>query len=206
MTHKDPKAALRTEAAARRALAFEANPLAGQTLSAVLPREALPPPGAVVSGYVPFRTEIDPRPLMERMAGRGARLALPVTRPKGHDGPLVFRLWEPHHALRPGHFRVHEPHDDAEAVEPDLLLVPLLAFDRAFHRLGYGAGHFDRTLAELRARKSVVAIGLAYSVQEIDELPRQAHDQVLDAVLTERAYVAARSGQSTMRSGGNADR
>lgn len=186
------KAALRSEAADRRARAWAANPLAGETLAALFPSEALPPAGAVVSGYVPFRTEIDPRPLMLRLSALGARLALPVTPPKGSDEALVFRLWEPHHPLTPGHFRIEEPHADAEAVEPDFLLVPLLAFDRTGHRLGYGAGHFDRTIERLRAKKPVKAIGLAFAVQETDALPAQPHDQPLDAVVTERAYIAPR--------------
>ncbi len=186
----NPKAALRTQAAVKRAEAFEANPLAGQTAAAILPREATPKPGSVVSGYAPIRTEIDPGPLMLRLQALGARLALPVTPPKGSRGGLVFRLWEPHHPLARGHFQVDEPLASAPEVEPDLLLVPLLAFDKARHRLGYGAGYFDRTLERLRATKTVTAIGLAYAVQEVDLIPAGAHDQRLDAVLTERAYIA----------------
>jgi 5-formyltetrahydrofolate cyclo-ligase len=187
----EAKAALRAEAAARRARAQAANPLAGQTLAALFPA-ALLAPGAVVSGYSPFRTEVDPRPLMRRLAALGARLALPVTPPRGSSDGLSFRAWSPHEALAPGHFSVHEPPDTAPEVEPDLVLVPLLAFDRSGHRLGYGAGHFDRTLARLRAFKPVTAVGLAYAVQEVPALPFGPHDEKLDGILTERGYMDLR--------------
>jgi 5-formyltetrahydrofolate cyclo-ligase len=185
-----PKTALRARAALARARAHSANPMAGATLSAVFPRALLPRPDAVVAGYWPFRTEIDPRPLMGRLARLGARLALPVTPAKGSDAPLSFRLWTPGGALAPGAFRVHEPGEDCETVAPDLLLVPLLAFDRSGRRLGYGAGHYDRTLAGLRAARPTPAIGLAFAAQEVERVPTDPHDQHLDGVVTERAYTA----------------
>ena len=183
------KAALRREAAVRRAAAFAANPLAGLTLAARLPRGAMPEPGAVVAAYWPFRTEVDPRPLMRRLAAAGARLALPVTPPRGVTEPLRFHAWTPGEALEPSPFGVHEPRLGKEAVEPDLLLVPLLAFDRNGGRLGYGAGHYDRTLQRLRATKPIRAIGLAFAVQERASVPTGTHDQPLDALLTERAFI-----------------
>jgi 5-formyltetrahydrofolate cyclo-ligase len=188
MSQTPLKAELRTLAAQRRGRAFAANPVAGHTLSAVAPR-ALVVPGQIVSGYFPFRSEIDPRPLMRRLALGGARLALPVTPPKGSDRPLVFRAWSLDDLLAPGHFKVHEPAAHAETLEPDLVLVPLLAFDRHGGRLGYGAGHFDRTLERLATIKPFRAIGLAYAVQEVDVVPTDPHDHPLDAVLTERAYI-----------------
>ena len=148
--------------------------------------------GAVVSGYWPFRTEIDPRPLMRRLARLGATVALPATPAKGADAPLTFRLWRDADALSRGSFGVREPPPDAPVLEPDLVLVPLLAFDRIGHRLGYGAGHFDRTLERLRALKPVTAIGLAYAVQAVDALPYGPHDQKLDGVCSERGYTALR--------------
>jgi 5-formyltetrahydrofolate cyclo-ligase len=181
---------MRAEAALRRAKAQAANPTAGATLSAVLPREALPPAGAVVAGYWPFRTEIDPTPLMARLARLGARLALPVTPPKGSDEALTFRAWTPQTPLQTGAFGVPEPGPDCETVEPDLLLAPLLAFDRSGRRLGYGAGHYDRTLQALRARRRVTALGLAYAAQEVERTPVHDHDQLLDAIVTEAAYIA----------------
>ncbi len=175
--------------ARRRAQAFAANPVAGWTLSAWLPTAAIPKAGEVVSAYWPFRTEIDPRPLMQRLIRAGVRIALPLTPAKGSDEPLRFCTWSPGDGLCPGGFGVHEPHPGAETVEPDLLLVPLLAFDRRGGRLGYGAGHYDRTLQRLRAIKPIRAIGLAFAAQEVDAVPTQAHDKPLDAILTERAFI-----------------
>jgi 5-formyltetrahydrofolate cyclo-ligase len=192
MTQVQAKTELRVRAAVVRAQAQACNPVAGDTLSAHLPRALIPQPGAVAAGYWPFRSEIDPRPLMARLARSGVRLALPVTPGKGSDAALSFRLWRPDRPLAPGAFRVHEPDPECETVEPDLLLVPLLAFDRTGHRLGYGAGHYDRTLAELHARKPIVAIGLAFAAQEVDRIPADGHDQILDGVVTERAYIGVR--------------
>jgi len=180
------KAALRTEMAARRAALHAAQPLAGWLLSGRLPRIE-GPPGAV-SGYWPFRSEIDPRPLMRRFAQAGWRVALPVTPPKGVEAPLTFRLWADGVAMADHAFGMREPHPDAESLRPDVVLVPLLAFDPRGHRLGYGAGHYDRTLAGLRAAGPVRAIGLAFAGQEVDALPTHDGDQPLDAILTERAY------------------
>jgi 5-formyltetrahydrofolate cyclo-ligase len=192
MTDRPTKAALRTHAAERRAHAAAANPLAGETLSALLPARLVAGPGAVVSGYWPFRSEIDPRPLMRRLSQAGARLALPVTPERASHAPLTFRIWTPESVLAPGSFQVHEPPPESETVEPDLLLVPLLAFDRAGHRLGYGAGHFDRTLQRLRALKPLTAVGLAYAAQEVASLPADPHDEKLDGIVTEKAYIEVR--------------
>ena len=108
-------------------------------------------PGAVVAGYSPIRSEIDPLPLMRRLAAQGAQLALPVI--VARDQPLMFRVWAPGNALRRGPLGILEPPFEAGEIIPDILLVPLAAFDRAGHRIGYGAGHYDRTLAQLRAVK-----------------------------------------------------
>ena len=143
----------------------------------------------MVSAYWPFRTEIDPRPLMRRLIHAGARIALPVTPAKGSAEALRFKIWAAGDELHPGAFGVHEPHPGAEAAEPDLLLVPLLAFDRSGGRLGYGAGHYDRALERLRAIKPLRAIGLAFAAQEVDTVPTKTHDQPLDAILTERAFI-----------------
>ena len=189
------KASLRAEMAQRRAAAHAANPLAGMTLAARWPRAALPPPGAVVSAYWPFRHEIDPRPLMKRLAALGYVLALPMTPEKGSRDPLHFSRWSTDVVLTPRSFGVHEPASDAEHLTPDLLLVPLLAFDRRGGRLGYGAGHYDRTLKGLRAANPRVrAIGVAFAAQEVEHLPTEPHDQPLDAVLTERAYIPITPG------------
>ncbi len=189
MTEPVLKTHMRAEAALRRAEANAANPTAGATLSAVLPRDALPASGAVVAGYWPFRTEIDPRPLMARLARLGVRLALPVTPPKGSDAPLAFRAWNPETPLQRGAFGVPEPGPEAGTVEPELLLVPLLAFDRSGRRLGYGAGHYDRTIEALRAARPIIALGLAFARQEVERTPVHDHDQLLDAIVTEASYI-----------------
>ena len=182
----DPKRALRAEWAERRADLFARQPLAGQTLSTHLP--SLQEPPGVVAGYWPMRSEIDPRPLMARFARSGWRLALPVTPSRGTEGGLAFRLWTSDATMAPHAFGMQEPPASAETTRPDLVLVPLLAFDAAGHRLGYGAGHYDRTLERLRAEGPVKAIGVAFAGQGTDALPSTSYDQPLDAILTERGY------------------
>lgn len=185
------KTVLRLAARERRDELAAAQPNAGATLALLFPTTLPLDVGSVVAGYVPFRGEIDPRPLLAALAARGALTALPVTPPRGSDAPLSFRLWSEAEPLAPGSFGVHEPHGSAALVEPDLLLVPLLAFDRYGGRLGYGAGHYDRTLSRLRALKPVWAIGLAFAGQQIARVPSEAHDQPLDGVLTEAGYLPA---------------
>ena len=186
------KERLRTQAARVRAAAHAAEPLAGERLADRFPDALRPPPGAVVAGHQPFRTEIDPRPLLRALARSGCVLALPVTPPRGSDDGLVFRLWREGDALVRSAFGVHEPPSDAPLVEPDLVLTPLLAFDRSGARLGYGAGHYDRTLPRLTARRGFRAVGLAYAAQEVERLPAEAHDHPLDGIVTERAYIPVR--------------
>jgi 5-formyltetrahydrofolate cyclo-ligase len=147
--------------------------------------------GAVVSGYWPIKCEIDPLPLMRRLSAQGAALALPVI--AGRDQSLLFRAWSADSQLLRGQLGIMEPSPQSAIALPDILLVPLAAFDRAGHRIGYGAGHYDRTLAQLRAMKPVVAIGLAFAVQEIDAIPSLPHDVRLDYVLTEIATIDFRS-------------
>jgi 5-formyltetrahydrofolate cyclo-ligase len=143
--------------------------------------------GAVVAGYWPLGSEMDVRPLMLRLAAAGVEIALPVTR--AADRPLEFRRWRPGDGLEMGAHGVSQPKPDAPAVIPTVLLVPLLAFDTAGWRLGYGAGYYDRTLAGLRGRlldARPLAIGIAYAAQEMADLPRHAGDQRLDGIVTER--------------------
>ena len=115
----------------------------------------------------------------------------PVTPPRDQPSPLTFRAWTPGETLARGSFGVHEP-TEGEIVTPDLILVPLLAFDRRGHRLGYGQGHFDRTLEALRNKGKVAAVGLAFAGQELPEIPTEPHDQALDAILTEKEYIPVR--------------
>ncbi len=134
---------------------------------------------AIVAGYWPVRDEADPRALMAALAARGVILALPRIAAKG--AALSFHRWREGDALIDNHHGIAEPSADCEIVVPDIVLVPLLAFDTFGHRLGYGGGYYDRTLAALGAR----SIGIAYAGQEVDTLSRESHDHPLDAVLTE---------------------
>jgi 5-formyltetrahydrofolate cyclo-ligase len=182
---------LRAAALARRgALSVEAQAHAAQAVAARgLPVDVVN--DAIVSGYWPIRNEIDPMPLMRHLAARGARLGLPVI--AGRDQPLIFRAWTADAQLLRGQLGIMQPSPQSATVEPDIVLVPLAAFDRAGHRIGYGAGHYDRTLLQLRGSKPIVAIGLAFAVQEIETIPTLPHDVRLDYVLTEDRTIDFRS-------------
>jgi 5-formyltetrahydrofolate cyclo-ligase len=121
----------------------------------------------------------------------GARLALPVI--TARDSPLQFRAWTLDDKLQRGPLGIPEPSPEAAEIVPDILLVPLAAFDRSGHRIGYGAGHYDRTLAQLRALRTIIAIGLAFAAQEIPGVSASAHDARLDLVLTENETIDFRS-------------
>jgi 5-formyltetrahydrofolate cyclo-ligase len=142
---------------------------------------ALPP--GVVAGYWPMRSEADPRPLMAELSALGHPLALPSVVKRA--APLLFRCWQEGDPLGRGAYGTSEPLQTAAPVVPSVLLVPLLAFDAEGYRLGYGGGYYDRTLAALRVRQTVLAIGIAYAGQEIPAVPHEAHDLRLDAVLSE---------------------
>jgi 5-formyltetrahydrofolate cyclo-ligase len=138
---------------------------------------------AVVAGYWPVRDEADPRALMQILSARGSKLALP--RIDAKDAALSFREWREGDALVDNHHGIAEPRADAETVTPDVVFVPLLAFDARGHRLGYGGGYYDRTLDALRAKGKILAIGVAYAGQEVAEILSEQHDHALDAVITE---------------------
>jgi 5-formyltetrahydrofolate cyclo-ligase len=138
--------------------------------------------GIVVSGFAAIRDEINPAPLMTWLQAEGFRLALPVMQGKGK--PLLMRAWTPGDVLNPVAWGIAEPLDDKPAVEPDIVLVPLLAFDARGYRLGYGGGFYDRTLARLRKLKPIVAVGIAYDEQRVDAVPAESYDERLDWVLT----------------------
>jgi 5-formyltetrahydrofolate cyclo-ligase len=140
-----------------------------------------------VSGFFPYKSEIDTRPLLGLLAGEGWTTALPIVIANGE--PLIFRRWYPGQPTMPGMWDIPQPTEDSPLIEPDVLLVPMLAFDRKGYRLGYGGGFYDRTLALLRAKKSVTAIGVAYAGQEVDSVPRDAHDQPLDFIMTEKEVI-----------------
>jgi 5-formyltetrahydrofolate cyclo-ligase len=148
--------------------------------------------GTAVSGYLPINGEIDVRPLLAGLGVRGHPLALPVvTAPRS---PLAFRAWVDGAPLEDGPFGTCHPAEAAVGVVPDLLVVPLLAFDRAGRRLGYGGGYYDRTLMALRTEKSVLAVGVAYSEQEVADVPCDDTDALLDWVVTDREVIATGAG------------
>ena len=154
----------------------------------------LPAAGAAVAGYWPVRGEIDPRPLLRLLHARGCALALPALLRDG--GGMEFRFWTPDTGLVAGAFSIPVPPPQGGVMAaPDILLVPLLAFDRRLYRLGYGGGHYDRALARLRrAKPETLAFGLAFAAQETGPLPREAHDQPLDGVLTPSGLIGGNGG------------
>jgi 5-formyltetrahydrofolate cyclo-ligase len=188
----DPsKADLRAAALAKRdALSDKQRAAAAKAVA----RQGLPieiTQGSIVSGYSPIRSEIDPVPLMRTLAAQGARLALPAVMARGKS--LAFRAWSPDDRLMLGPLGILEPSPAAAEIIPDIMLVPLAAFDRSGHRIGYGAGHYDYTLAHLRKMKAITAIGLAFAAQEIEAIPALQHDVALDYVLTETKVFDFRS-------------
>jgi 5-formyltetrahydrofolate cyclo-ligase len=143
--------------------------------------------GAVVSGFSPMKSEINPVPLMRKLADAGANLALPAI--AGRGKPLVIRAWNFGEPLTSGQWGIREPMPEAPEVAPDILIVPLVAFDRSGHRIGYGAGYFDLTINALRGKKPVTAVGIAFAIQEIPSVPATERDARLDLVLTERETI-----------------
>lgn len=180
------KPVLRRHALARRDL-IEPEEAHAAAASIVAPAMALVArlvgAGAIVSAYWPIRSELSPRPLVEALARQNYRTALPVM--KGAAKPLLFRAWAPGDELAKGPLGLFEPLADAPEVEPDLMFAPLVCFDARGGRIGYGGGNFDATLANLRARRKIPAIGLAFADQEIAAAPPEPHDQALDFVITE---------------------
>lgn len=182
------KAALRSEILARRAAippevrAAPAEAIAREGDALV---ERLKP--ASVSVFFSVRGEIDTGPLMARLAALGVTLALPVIVQK--DAPLVFRAWTPGEPLEKKRFGLMEPPASAPEIAPELLFVPLAAFDDRGYRLGYGGGFYDRTLERLRSRGRAIAVGLAFAEQRVERTPIDPYDQRLDGILTERGLM-----------------
>jgi 5-formyltetrahydrofolate cyclo-ligase len=181
------KAELRKSALATRdALPADMRAAAAQTIAA-RPLPVPVNPGVIVSGFSPLKSEINPVPLMRRFADAGAALALPVVKGRGH--PLIVRAWSFGAPLNTGQWGIREPPPEAPEVFPDLLIVPLLAFDRRGFRIGYGAGYYDMTITRLRGMKPVVAMGIAFAAQEVSVVPISPRDARLDLVLTEQGVV-----------------
>ncbi|MEL6172098.1 MAG: 5-formyltetrahydrofolate cyclo-ligase [Pseudomonadota bacterium] len=172
------KAAARKAAFARRKLAHaDAGPATAAKLSEILAGYR----GVPMAGYMPIRTEINPLPAMEEASAHGP-VGVPVI--LGEGQPLKFSRWEPGCVMKDGPFGAMIPQID-DFFEPEIIIVPLVAFDRQGGRLGYGGGFYDRTLELLRSRRATMAIGFAYSAQEAEGLPLEATDQPLDMLVTE---------------------
>jgi 5-formyltetrahydrofolate cyclo-ligase len=186
MTDKSPKDLLRAEALARRGKLGVAERAA---FSIAITERVIPfaeqMDGGPVGGFWPIRTEIDPRPALKHLSSLGIQAALPVVMPSG----LMFRAWNMAEALIEGPFGLSEPDATAPEVSPRALLVPLAAFDRRGHRIGYGAGYYDRAIARLSAIGPLFTIGVAFAVQEIERVPEEAHDRALDVIVTEQETI-----------------
>jgi 5-formyltetrahydrofolate cyclo-ligase len=185
----EEKALLRKEMSARREIAHDAAKDSAP-LALLQHRFPLIPQTnrSIVSAFYPYQSEIDGRPLLGKLAGEGWTTALPVVIKLGQ--PLEFRRWFPGEPTIPGKWNIPRPTDDAPIVEPDVLLVPLLAFDRKGYRLGYGGGFYDRSIARLATMKAITTIGLAYAAQEIAHVPHDDLDQPLNYIMTEKDLIA----------------
>lgn len=185
MTLIDAKRTLRSAMLAwRRGLDDEARRAAAQGLIATLRAEKPFEIPSIVSGFWPIKDEIDIVPLMTGLHADGCTVALPVVQGRGQR--LLFRVWRPGDVLEAGGFGTVQPSSRCEVVEPDALLVPLLACDREGWRLGYGGGFYDRTIEELRRKRPVTAIGVGFEGQLVPEVPHGPDDQRLDWLLTDR--------------------
>jgi 5-formyltetrahydrofolate cyclo-ligase len=144
-------------------------------------------PGTIVSGFMPLKSEINPLPLLKKLADAGAKLALPAI--AGRGKPLTMRAYAFGDEFARGQWGIREPKPEQPEVFPDVLIVPLACFDRAGHRIGYGAGYYDMTIHRLRTMKKVVAVGIAFAAQEIARVPATDRDERLDLVLTEKDVI-----------------
>jgi 5-formyltetrahydrofolate cyclo-ligase len=184
------KAAIRAAAlACRDALAAEARIAAAKSFAANGPAALGDVRDRRVSGFWPIRSELDPRHLMHELAGRGAKLALPCI----EAGRLVFRQFVFGDRLRQTGFGLSQPPPEAPIVTPDIMLVPLAAFDRSCGRIGYGKGYYDGAISrQIEGGHRPRTLGLAFACQEVEAVPLEAHDQRLDGVLTERELILPR--------------
>ncbi|WP_299282480.1 5-formyltetrahydrofolate cyclo-ligase [uncultured Tateyamaria sp.] len=183
------KAEVRKVALALRKAAFD---LDGGGASGVLSSVLAGYRGVPLAGYMPIRSEIDPLPAMAEAAAHGP-VSVPVIEAAG--APLRFSRWEPEGPMRAGPFGASVPVVD-DFFDPEIVIVPLVGFTRAGARLGYGGGFYDRTLAQLRARRATLAIGFAYGVQCLEALPLEPTDQTLDMIVTERDIIDVTGGSA----------
>ncbi len=178
----DVKSTLRATARAARDAAHASGNGAAEQATRLLLGFLTPFRGAVMAGYMPLGSELDPRPAMRQLEGHGP-VAVPVV--EGKARPLRFDRWSSTCEMVSGAFGAMIP-KESDPIRPDVLIVPMLAFNREGHRLGYGGGFYDRTLAGLRATGQVFAVGFAYGAQEVRDLPIEPTDAPLDAIVTER--------------------
>jgi len=184
-TVNEAKKALRREMTARRSQLHDIGGLtAARAASGHFRSWWRPEAGQVVSGYWAVRGELDPAPLLGDLRMSACRIALPVV--VGPEMPLEFRHWTPDSAMVTSGFGIAEPGLENPPLRPDIALVPLLAFDASGYRLGYGAGHYDRTLRQLRDDGlPVVAVGFGFAGQEVAAVPHDGYDERLDLMVTE---------------------
>jgi 5-formyltetrahydrofolate cyclo-ligase len=189
-TISDQKSELRNATLAKRdAMPADERQRGGETIAA-RPFPLTIAPGTIVSGFMPLKSEINPLPLMKVLAGAGAKLALPAI--AGRGKPLIMRAYAFGDEFARGQWGIREPKPEQPEVFPDVLLVPLACFDRAGQRIGYGAGYYDMTIHRLRTMKKVIAVGVAFALQEIARVPATDRDERLDLVLTETGPIDLR--------------
>jgi 5-formyltetrahydrofolate cyclo-ligase len=198
MLTADQKPLLRNEMKRRRAAFAQGSPLAGDMLAeiacdALNERREWPDKDAIIAGYWPIQSEINPFPLLQIFEERGYGLALPCLMEEGEGFRMIFRRFSLGDDLVSGPFDIHQPAGDADEIAPDMVLLPLLAFDEQGWRLGYGGGYYDRVLARLRAQKDVKGYGIAFSGQQLAEIPFEVHDQPLDGIFTDQGVISVRS-------------
>lgn len=198
MLMADQKPLLRNEMKRRRAAFALSSPLAGDMLAEIAEahldeHRAWPDRDAIIAAYWPIQSEINPFPLLQIFEERGYALALPCLVPEGEGFRMIFRRFSLGDHLVSGPFDIHQPADEADEIAPDVVFMPLLAFDDQGWRLGYGGGYYDRVLARLRAQKDVKGYGVAFSGQQLAEIPFEVHDQPLDGIFTDQGVIQVRS-------------
>lgn len=184
------KRLLRTEAGKRRDVAAKNGDI-GAKLIDMFSQHVDAPSGISISGYYPIGNEANVLPLLNALRDQGFDIALPVV--DKPQTPLIFRRWEEATEMRKGVFGIPEPGPDAASIRPDMILAPLLAFDRRGNRLGYGGGFYDISIRSIREHQPVYALGVAYAAQEVPAVPCDKNDTALDGVLTEKGVTRPES-------------
>lgn len=182
----DAKRHLRSVMRVRRQEAFNLEPSASLLVRDQVLKNVSLPEGSLIASYYNFATEMPMRPLVQALRERSYKILLPII--PGRAIPLKFGIYDSDDGLVPGWKGILEPPVPPEIIEPDILFVPLLAFNRDLYRLGYGGGYYDRTLAHLRSKKTVTAIGIGFECQLVDKLPLELHDTRLDGIATEAGF------------------